>query len=105
MNEAKFKKFTFVDNRSMEVIVIYYGTGKSAGIEIDKFIDWILNKAVRKLSDNIILLTRTFGENHNRDAFFNEEESTFVMMIDYDLLREYVAMLNERMILSSDKDN
>lgn len=105
MNEANFKKFTFVDNRSMEVIVTYYGTGKSAGIEIDKFIDWILNEAGKKLSTNIILLTRIFGQNHNRDAFFNEEESTYIMMIDYDLLREYVAMLNEKMILSPDKDN
>lgn len=101
MKEKMFSRFSFVDERSMEMIIIYEDDKLKENV--DKFTNWIMKEASKKLSNDIILLTRMFGQKHLTEIFFNGDESTFLMIINYELLKEYVAFLNEKMILHCDK--
>lgn len=101
MGKKIFSRFSFVDESSMEVIIIY--EDERLKENVDKFTNWIMKEASRKLSNDIIILTRMFGQKHLTEIAFNENESTFLMIINYELFKEYVSFLNEKMILHCDK--
>ena len=97
MEKKSFDRFSFIDKVSMEIVVTYDDKDKSyIRQNVRKMINWIM-KNCNKIS-NIIFFSKTFGVRNKIEICFSEFESSYFMLIDYELLRKYVADLNEKII-------
>ena len=95
MKEKGFDRFSFVDEVSMEIIITYNNEDYIRG-KVKKFIKWIIRNC-NSIKD-IILFSRRFAVKNKIEILFSESESSYFMIMDYELLRKYVAELNERII-------
>ena len=95
MKEKGFDRFSFIDEVSMEIIITYNNEDYIRG-KVKKFIKWIIRNC-NSIKD-IILFSRRFAVKNKIEILFSESESSYFMIMDYELLRKYVAELNERII-------
>ena len=95
MKEKGFDRFSFVDEVSMEIIITYNNEDYIRD-KVKKLIKWIIRNC-NSIKD-IILFSRRFAVKNKIEILFSESESSYFMIMDYELLRKYVAELNERII-------
>ena len=95
MKNTSFERFSFVDDISMEIVVTYEDNDYIRHY-IKQMINWVM-KNCNKIKD-IISFSKTFGSRNRVDIFFSKSESSYFMLIDYELFRKYVSDLNEMII-------